>query len=100
LTNPIIREKLTMEPRYCEGRVVHMVRKRKINPISIRLLSVQDVATKFKFHPNTIYKWVNEDNLRCYRGPRDKIFLREDDVVDFLLRIYGVENAVEDDDDG
>lgn len=67
-----------------------MARKKKTNPTSIALLSVDEVARRFSFHRNTVLAWVSHDGLRCYRGPRGKIFIREDDATDFVLRNYAV----------
>jgi excisionase family DNA binding protein len=64
-----------------------MARRKRINPIW--LLSVEDIAERYHFHPNTIRAWVNQDNLRHYRkGRGGKIYIREDDVMDFIAKNY------------
>jgi len=66
-----------------------MARRKQVNPAW--LLSVEDVARIYDFHPNTIRAWVNEDNLRHYRrGRGGKIYIREDDVRDFIVRNYDI----------
>ena len=66
-----------------------MARRKQVNPAW--LLSVEDVARVYDFHPNTIRAWVNEDNLRHYRqGRGGKIYIREDDVRDFIVRNYDI----------
>jgi len=68
-------------------------RKRRLHPNPVSLLSVQEIARRFNFHPDTVRRWVHEDGLRCYRGGRGpgggKMWLREDEVLDFLARVYG-----------
>ena len=62
-----------------------------MNPVW--LLSVKDVARRYDFHPNTIRAWVNEDGLRNYRmGRGGKIYLREDDVREYIVRNYKLEH--------
>ena len=64
-----------------------MTRRKQVNPVW--LLSVEDVARLYDFHPNTIRSWVNEDHLHHYRkGRGGKIYIREDDVRDFIARNY------------
>jgi len=66
-----------------------MARRKRINPAW--LLSVEEIAERYDFHPNTIRAWVNQDNLRHYRkGQGGKIFIREDDVKDFIAKTYDV----------
>jgi len=68
-----------------------MPRRKRVNPVW--LLSVEDVALLYDFHPNTIRSWVNEDGLRHYRkGRGGKIYLREDDVRDYIARNYALGN--------
>lgn len=68
-----------------------MPRRRKINPTGIRLLTVAQIAELYHFHPNTIRRWIAEDGLRNYRPrSRGKIFIREDDLIDFLIKTYGI----------
>jgi len=67
-----------------------MPKRIRRNPAN--LLSVTQVSEKFDFHPNTVRAWISRDGLRCYRkGPLGKIFLREDDVVDFIANHYEIE---------
>ena len=69
-----------------------MTWRKRVNPVW--LLSVGDVARQYDFHPNTIRAWVNEDGLRHYRkGRGGKIYLREDDVQDYIARNYKLENS-------
>lgn len=50
---------------------------------------MQDVSRLYGFHPHTVRAWVNEDGLRHYRkGRGGKIYLREDDVRDYIARNY------------
>lgn len=64
-----------------------MVRRRRRNPL--RLYSVREISEQFAFHPNTIRLWIHRDGLRHYRkGPGGKIYIREDDLRDFLARYY------------
>jgi len=64
-----------------------MVRKRRKNPL--RLYSVGEISEQFGFHPNTIRLWIHRDKLRHYRkGRGGKIYIREDDLRDFLARCY------------
>ncbi|MFC1985433.1 helix-turn-helix domain-containing protein [Chloroflexota bacterium] len=57
------------------------------------ILSVRYVARQYAFHPNTIRAWVNENGLRHYRkGRGGKIYIREDDVQDYIARNYKLEN--------
>jgi len=63
-------------------------RKRK-NPIRVKLLAVNEISDKHGFHPNTVRLWVHRDGLRHYRkGPGSKILIREDDLSDFLDKFY------------
>lgn len=53
------------------------------------MYSVDDINEKYNFHPNTIRAWVHRDGLRHYRkGRGDKIYIREDDLKDFLATFY------------
>ena len=62
-------------------------RSRVKNPVP--LLSVAEVSRRFEVHPNTVRAWINRDGLRHYRkGPGGKIYIREDDLLDFLARVY------------
>ena len=72
------------------GDDYNMPMKKRTNPTSISLLSVAEIQQRYHFHPNTIRAWVNVDGLRCYHGPRKKIFIREDDLVDFLIKNYAI----------
>lgn len=66
-----------------------MGRKRRRNPI--RLYSVTEIGQLFGFHPNTIRLWIHRDGLRHYRkgrGPGGTIYIREDDLKDFLAKFY------------
>ena len=65
-----------------------MARRRRIrNPIP--LYSVEEISKRYGFHPNTIRAWVHRDGLRCYRkGPGGKMYIREDDLLDFLAKWY------------
>jgi excisionase family DNA binding protein len=64
-----------------------MLRRKRVNPVW--LLSVEEIAAKYDFHPNTIRAWVNQDHLRHFRkGRGGKIFIREDDVKDFITKNY------------
>lgn len=67
-------------------------RRRKRNQLVIRgknLLSVDAISKKYKFHPNTIRTWVNKDDLRhIRRGPGRKIYIRQDDVEQFVREWY------------
>ena len=68
-------------------------RNRAKNPLSIgiKMLSVEQISERYHFHPNTIRSWVNLDELRHYRSvPGRKILVREDDLIDFLIRNYGL----------
>jgi hypothetical protein len=69
-----------------------MPRRKRVNPVW--LLSVENVALLYDFHPNTIRSWVNKDGLRHYRkGRGGKIYLREDDVRDYIARNYELGNT-------
>ena len=62
-------------------------RRRRRNPI--RLLSVREISDRYEFHPNTVRAWVHRDGLRHYRkGPGGKMLIREDDLLDFLTKVY------------
>ena len=66
-----------------------MRRKRRRNPI--RLYSVTEISQLFGFHPNTIRLWIHRDGLRHYRkgrGPGGTIFIKQDDLEDFLTKFY------------
>ena len=66
-----------------------MKRRKQISPVW--LLSVEEVARRYQFHPNTIRSWVREDNLRHYhKGRGGKIYLREDNVRDFIAQNYDI----------
>ncbi|MFC2068214.1 helix-turn-helix domain-containing protein [Chloroflexota bacterium] len=69
---------------------------RKKNVIKGRatlMLSVDDISKKYHFHPHTIRAWVNRDGLRAEKhGPGRKIFIRQDDLDDFLKEWYELEN--------
>ena len=55
----------------------------------IRLWSVNDIREQYGFHPNTVRAWIHRDGLRHYRkGPGGKIHIREDDLLDFITRVY------------
>ena len=77
-------------------------RRRRVHRNPVVLLSVADIAERFQFHPNTIRSWLRE-GLRAYRGGRGpgggKIYVREDDLLDFLARTYGPPEDEGDEDD-
>jgi len=64
-----------------------MNRKRRKSPI--KSLSINEITELFEFHPNTIRLWVRRDGLCSYRkGRGNKIYIREDDLKDFLAKFY------------
>ena len=64
-----------------------MAQRRRKNPI--RLYSVNEISELFGFHPNTVRLWIHRDGLRHYRkGAGGKIYIREDDLKDFLAKFY------------
>jgi excisionase family DNA binding protein len=64
-------------------------RKNVRPPSPIVLLSVNEVARRYKFHPNTIRRWISEDGLKSLRyGPGSKIFVAEKDVEEFIKKFY------------
>lgn len=67
-----------------------MTRKRRRRNV-IPLWSVNDIREQYGFHPNTVRAWVHRDGLRHYRkGPGGKIYFREDDLLDFITKVYEV----------
>ncbi len=66
---------------------MHRRRRHIENPI--RAFSIAEVAELHGFHPNTVRLWISRDGLRSYRkGPGGKVYIREDDLKDFLLKNY------------
>ena len=66
---------------------INVRKRRKLNPV--QLWSVAEIAERYRFHPNTVRAWVHRDGLRYYRkGRGGKILIREDDLLDFLVRAY------------
>jgi len=60
-----------------------------ISKRGIHMFSVKHISKKYDFHLNTVRAWVTRDGLRCVRhGPGGKIFIREDDVEDFIKKWY------------
>ena len=73
---------MTDEKRY--RRKKNIVAKR-----GVPLLSVESISAKYDFHPNTVRAWVTRDGLRHIRhGPGRKIFIRQDDVEQFIKFWY------------
>jgi len=73
---------VTAEKRYRRKRNI-IVKGR------VAMLSVESISAQYGFHPNTIYKWVARDGLRCVRqGPGKKIFIRQDYVDRFIKLWY------------
>ena len=65
-----------------------MGRKRK-NPISVKLFTVNEISELYDFHPNTVRSWIHRDGLRYYRkGPGRRILIREDDLMKFFDQFY------------
>jgi excisionase family DNA binding protein len=53
------------------------------------LLSVREIARRYRFHENTVRRWVSEDGLRSVRyGPGNKIYIAEKDIEEFLKKFY------------
>jgi excisionase family DNA binding protein len=53
------------------------------------LLSVREIARRYRFHENTVRRWVSEDELKSVRyGPGNKIYIAEKDVEEFLKKYY------------
>ena len=66
--------------------------KRKRNPVN--LLSVEQIAKKYDFHPNTVRRWVHVDGLVCYRKGRGrKMWFKQADLEDFLLKTYQLDEV-------
>ncbi len=64
-------------------------RKNVIPQSPVKLLSVNEIARRYGFHPNTVRSWVAEDGLRNIRfGPGNKIYVAQRDVEKFLHRFY------------
>jgi len=70
--------------------------KRKKNIIQgkkVSMLSVKQISEKYDFHVNTVRLWVNRDNLRAVKhGPGGKLFIRQDDVEEFISTWYNIED--------
>jgi len=64
------------------------------------LLTVQEVAEKFKIDETTVYKWKGRGILRAVRLSRKALRFREKDIQDFIesklvcpkAHSYGIEN--------
>ena len=55
----------------------------------IRMLSVKRISELYRFHPNTIRAWVNNDKLRhVRRGPGGKIYISKEDVDRYIQIWY------------
>jgi excisionase family DNA binding protein len=53
------------------------------------LLSVREIARRYRFHENTVRLWVSKDGLKSVRyGPGNKIYVAEKDVEAFLKKYY------------
>ena len=62
-------------------------KRRRRNPLTF--YSVTDIANKYHFHRNTIRAWIHRDGLRYYRrGPHGNIYIRADDLREFLGKYY------------
>ncbi|MFC2069104.1 helix-turn-helix domain-containing protein [Chloroflexota bacterium] len=67
-------------------------KKNVIKDRAVLMFSVVDISNKHGFHPHTIRAWVNRDGLRAEKhGPGSKIFIRQDDLDDFLKEWYELE---------
>jgi len=64
--------------------------------LSVKLLTVQQVAELLNVHPNTVRQWSDQGMLKSYRiGPRGDRRFTQDDVTSFLnLKSKDIENAV------
>ena len=55
------------------------------NTLPQRMLSVQEVASFFHIHPNTIRRWTKKGLLKSYSiGPQHSLRFKQEDVIDFL----------------
>jgi hypothetical protein len=72
--------------------------KRKKNVIqkgNVPMLSIKMISEKYHFHPQTIRNWVNRDGLKSVKhGQGDKVFIRQDDVEDFIYTWYGTPGII------
>jgi excisionase family DNA binding protein len=64
--------------------------------LSVKLLTVQQVAELLNVHPNTVRQWSDQGMLKSYRiGTRGDRRFTQDDVTGFLnLKSRDIENAV------
>lgn len=72
-----------------------MVRRKKnmIQGQKVPMLSVKRISDKYGFHPNTVRSWVNRDGLKAVKhGPGNKLFIRQDDVEDFINTWYDIDD--------
>jgi excisionase family DNA binding protein len=70
-------------------RVRPRQRKNVIPPGTIRMLSIREIARRYKLHENTVRRWVTEDKLKHIRyGPGGKIYIAEKDAEKFYRKYY------------
>ena len=56
-----------------------------MDAISVKLLTVQEVADLLNVHPNTVRQWSDQGLIKSYRiGPRGDRRFRQADIMDFL----------------
>lgn len=67
----------------------HTRRRNVMKPRAIPMLSVRLISERYGFHPHTVRAWCTRDGLRHKRhGPGGKIFIRQDDVEEFIKEWY------------
>jgi excisionase family DNA binding protein len=74
-----------VEDRYGRRRQRKIVRPQT----PVVMLSIQEIARRYRFHENTVRRWVSQDGLKYIRyGPGGKIYIAEKDVEEFIHKFY------------
>ncbi len=59
--------------------------ERRETELPPRMLTVKEIASILRIHPNTVRRWERNGLLKSYSiGPRRGLRFRQEDILDFL----------------